>query len=86
MDFKEIIQKGLWEELKAYDNEATDEEKAALVGVMRAANALRAVLSRDQLQFFIDYVAAASEYLQASKKTAFERGVRSALNNTQNNK
>ena len=81
MDFKEIIQKGLWEELKAYDDEATAEEKAASVEVMRAASALRAVLKRDQLQFFIDYVAAASEYLQTSKKAAFERGARSAINN-----
>ena len=81
MDLKDIIQKELWEELERCDNEASDEEKETSCRVMRAANALRVVLNKDQLQFFSDYALAASEYLQASKKASFERGVKSVINN-----
>ncbi len=84
MDFKEIIQKGLWEELEIYDTEATDEEKATVSRVMRAANSLKATLNKEQLRYFGDYAIAAAEYLQASKKAAFDRGVKHALN--KNNK
>lgn len=79
MNFKEIVQKGLWEELEAYDTEATEEEKAAVCEVMRAANAFKAKLNEEQLRSFGDYVIAASEYLQASKKAAFEKGVKYAM-------
>ena len=68
MDFKEIIQKGLWEELEIYDTEATDEEKATVSRLMRAANSLKATLNKEQLRYFGDYAIAAAEYLQASKK------------------
>ncbi len=77
MDFKELVQNGAWEDLGDFDDGSTDEERAAIKSVMKKACILKALLNAEQLRCFADYAIALSDYLQAAKKAAFDRGVSS---------